>query len=199
MMPNKPFAESSEQNKGVILEVLTQVFEEPGQVLEIGSGTGQHAVYFSEKLPHLHWQPTDVADALPGIRLWLEESDCDNLADCMEVDLQQHEFPKQTYDYVFTANTVHIVSWPLVQAMFAGVGQALKPGGRFVIYGPFNYEGNFTSESNARFDQWLKQRDPESGIRHFEELVELAGENGMGLLKDFEMPANNRVLVWEKG
>ena len=199
MKPNKPFAESSEQNKDVILEVLTQVFEEPGQVLEIGSGTGQHAVYFSEKLPHLHWQPSDVADNLPGIRMWLEESDCDNLADCTEIDLQKHEFPQQAYDYVFTANTVHIVSWPLVQAMFAGVGQALKPGGRFVIYGPFNYEGKFTSESNARFDQWLKQRDPASGIRHFEELVKLAEGNEMVLLRDFEMPVNNRVLVWVKG
>lgn len=197
-MQHKPYAESSEQNKDVILEVLEKIFTQPGKVLEIGSGTGQHAVYFAEKLPHLHWHPTDIAGALPGIQLWLADSDCDNLADCKELDLGIHEFPVEAFDYVFTANTVHIVSWPLVKEMFEGAGKVLKPGGRFAVYGPFSYGGQFTSESNAQFDQWLKRRDPASGVRNFEDLVALAEGWEMSLVGDFEMPVNNRVLVWGK-
>ncbi|MDH5484407.1 MAG: class I SAM-dependent methyltransferase, partial [Gammaproteobacteria bacterium] len=170
-MQVKPFAESSEQNKRPILAVLEQLFVDPGQVFEIGSGTGQHAIYFTEQLAHLHWQPSDLADQIPGMQLWFDEASNARILPPLVVDVEAGTWPVSNTDYVFTANTLHIVSWSRVEAMFRGVGQLLKAGGLFAQYGPFNYGGQFTSESNARFDQWLKQRDPESGIRHFEDLA----------------------------
>jgi cyclopropane fatty-acyl-phospholipid synthase-like methyltransferase len=197
-MQPKPFAESSEQNKHAILAVLQQLFTKPGQVFEIGSGTGQHAIYFAEQLPHLHWQPSDIADQIPGMQLWFDEVNNPRILPPLVLDVEASDWPSSNTDYVFTANTLHIVSWSQVEAMFKGVAQLLKSGGLFAQYGPFNYQGAYTSESNARFDQWLKQRDPDSGIRDFEDLVRLAEENGMVLYGDFEMPANNRILVWRK-
>lgn len=195
---NKPYAESCEQNKHVILNVLRQTFVAPGKVLEIGSGTGQHAVHFTQHLPHLSWQPSDVAEQIPGMTLWFADVAHNRILEPLLLDVNHH-WPDEQFDYVFTANTLHIVSWPQVQAMFAGVGQVLKPNGLWAQYGPFNYGGQFTSESNARFDVWLKNRDPQSGIRNFEDLQMLAEQHGMLLLQDFEMPVNNRTLVWQKG
>lgn len=195
----KPFAESSEENKHVILDVLNNVFKDVTSVLEIGSGTGQHAVFFSEKLPHLVWQPSELAENLPGIRLWLDEALHENINEPLHLDVNNEPWPlEQTFDAVFTANTVHIVSNDEVAAMFRGVASVLKNGGLFCMYGPFNYHGQFTSESNARFDQWLKQRDPESGIKDLSELKTYAKDNGMSLQDDIEMPVNNRILVWKK-
>ena len=194
---NKPFAESSEQNKQVILQVLQTLFIAPGEVLEIGSGTGQHAVHCSQHLPHLMWQPTDCADQIPGMSLWFNDVTHQRIRPPLLLDVTQN-WPSQSFDYVFTANTLHIVSWVAVQSMFAGVGKNLKSGGLFVQYGPFNYGGKFTSDSNARFEQWLKSRDPLSGIRNFEDLEILAKQHNMVLHSDHEMPVNNRVLVWQK-
>ena len=194
---NKPFAESCEQNKQVILQVLQQIFTAPGEVLEIGSGTGQHAVYFTEHLPHVVWQPSDCADQIPGMQLWFDEVTHQRIRSPLVLDVMQ-TWPAYTFDYAFTANTLHIVSWPAVQSIFAGAGQVLKKGGLFAQYGPFNYGGQFTSESNARFDVWLKSRDPQSGIRNFEDLVWLAKQHNMVLHSDHEMPVNNRTLVWQK-
>jgi len=193
----KPFAESCEQNKDVILEVLRQTFTAPGNVLEIGSGTGQHAVHFTQHLPHLNWQPSDVADQIPGMKLWFAEVTHTRIREPFVLDVNNH-WPDETFDYAFTANTLHIVSWPEVQAMFAGAGRVLKQNGLWAQYGPFNYGGEFTSESNARFDVWLKNRDPESGIRNFEDLALLARQHGMVLQADHEMPVNNRTLVWRR-
>ena len=197
-MYSKPYAESCDQNRQPILEVLREVFSKPGTVLEIGSGTGQHAVYFTEQLPQLYWQPSDLAEHLPGIRLWISEVEHDRIHAPHELDVSDPEWPVALADYVFTANTTHIVSWPKVQDMFAGIGRTLRQGGVFAQYGPFNYAGRYTSDSNAQFDQWLKQRDPNSGIRNFEDLQQLAQAQGMVLLEDYEMPANNRTLVWRK-
>lgn len=195
----RPYAESCEQNQQVILEVLQQVFTEPGRVLEIGSGTGQHAVFFTRHLPHLSWQPTDIISQLAGIRLWMEDVDHDRIQPPQELDLSNTGWLVDSgFDYVFTANTTHIVSWPLVQSMFRGIAESLKSGGRFAQYGPFNYGGQYTSESNARFDDWLKARDPNSGVRNFEDLQTLAQSHGLKLLDDYTMPANNRILVWTK-
>lgn len=193
----KPFAESCEQNQDVILDVLRQTFTAPGEVLEIGSGTGQHAVHFTQYLPHLHWQPSDVADQIPGMQLWFVEVAHTRIQVPIELDVNG-SWPNQKFDYVFTANTLHIVSWSDVQKMFEGVGGLLKQQGLWVQYGPFNYGGEFTSASNARFDQWLKARDSKSGIRNFEDLAELACNHGMMLQADHEMPVNNRMLVWQK-
>jgi SAM-dependent methyltransferase len=197
-MSYRPYAESCDQNKKPILRVLKEIFTEAGQVLEVGSGTGQHAVFFTEHLPYLCWQPTDMADQLAGIEMWRQEAQHDRIQPPAKLDVSLLQWPFENFDYVFTANTTHIVSWPKVQSMFRGIGCALKTGGLFAQYGPFNYGGRYTSDSNARFDQWLKSRDIESGIRNFEDLCQLAEENGMALHADYEMPANNRILAWKK-
>jgi cyclopropane fatty-acyl-phospholipid synthase-like methyltransferase len=194
----KPFAESSEQNKLPILEVLKHYLPDAQRVLEIGSGTGQHAVFFSKEFPNLHWHASDREENHPGILAWLQEAKLENLYGPKLLDVNQADWPNQEYDAVFSANTAHIMNWHSVKNMFRGVGQILKPGGVFCLYGPFNYNGHYTSDSNARFDVWLKERDLESAIRDFEALCGLADENGMTLLADHEMPANNRILVWTK-
>lgn len=194
----KPFAESSEQNKIVILAVLKQFFSEVESVLEIGSGTGQHAVFFAEQFPHLMWVTSDQLQYHAGIKMWLEESALSNVQGPLLLDVNQKEWPVKQTDAIFSANTVHIMGWPGVEKMFNGIGQILKAGGVFCLYGPFNYNGQFSSESNARFDLWLKQRDPVSGVRDFEALQILADKAGLVFIDDVEMPANNRILVWQK-
>lgn len=195
---NKPFAESCEQNRQVILDVLKEIFIQPGTVLEVGSGTGQHAVYFSEALSHTQWQPTDCEENLSGIQAWLDDAGLDNVLPPEILDVEQADWPVANIQYVFSANTVHIMSWDAVQAFFAGLDAVLQSQGLLALYGPFNYNGQFSSDSNARFDQWLKQRDALSGIRDFDALNNLAQKAGMEFVHDYEMPANNRILVWRK-
>ena len=195
---NKPYAESCDQNREPILQVIQPLLQDCKDVLEIGSGTGQHAVYFAAAMPHLQWYTSDQREYHAGIKMWLRESGLDNVHAPIELNVSQSPWPDQSFDAVFTANTCHIMHWPDVRAMFAGVGGALKPGGKFLVYGPFNYNGSYTSESNARFDAWLKARDPHSAIRHFEQLDELAQQAGMSLQQDIAMPANNRILYWRK-
>jgi SAM-dependent methyltransferase len=187
----KHFSEASERNRGPILEVLKRIFSRTRFVLEIGSGTGQHAAYFAAELPHLVWQASDVAENLPGIREWVSEPPP------IELDVDK-EWPQLDVDAVFSANTCHIISWPQVERMFAGVGRLLPAYGVFALYGPFNYGGRHTSESNARFDAMLRARDPASGLRDVDDIVRLAALNGLGLEEDNAMPANNRLLVFQK-
>lgn len=194
----KPYAESCDQNRDPILEQLRPLLAAASTVLEIGSGTGQHAVYFSTHLPHLHWQPSDRGENLPGIRLWCAEAGLANLKAPLELDVSRQPWPAIEADAVFSANTAHIMAWPQVEAMMDGIGKLLPDGGLFLLYGPFNYNGRYTSESNRRFDGWLKERDPLSGVRDFESLDELAGQAGMRLQDDIAMPANNRILCWRK-
>ncbi len=194
----RPFSESCEQNKGPLLAVLTSILRNSQRVLEVGSGTGQHAVWFGRHLEHLQWQTTELTQNHAGIHAWLAEAS-DNVLPPLELEVCRARWAELApYDAVFSANTTHIMPWPAVKCLFAGVGILLPTGGVFALYGPFNYEGRYTSESNARFDDWLKQRDPASGIRDFEALDELADRAGMVLMNDFEMPANNRTLVWRK-
>ncbi|HPY40835.1 MAG TPA: DUF938 domain-containing protein [Thiolinea sp.] len=194
----KPYAAACDENRAPILAVLKPLLAEHKSVLEIGSGTGQHAVYFGEQLPHLTWQTSDQLEYHAGIQAWLAEAQLPNVLTPLLLDVRQANWPELKVDAVFTANTLHIMSWDAVQACFAGVGRLLPSGGLFIAYGPFNYAGQFTSTSNARFDQWLKQRDPESGIRNFEDLNLLAAKEGLELQADYEMPVNNRILVWRK-
>jgi len=186
----RPFSEASERNRAPILAVLRQVFKDRKHVLEIGSGTGQHAAYFAPELPHLIWQASDVAENLPGIREWF------STPPPLELDVDK-EWPELDVDAVFSANTCHIMSWPQVERMFEGIGKirSLKT---FCLYGPFNYGGNHTSESNARFDAMLRGRDPQSGLRDFEKISALAAAAGLTLQEDNAMPANNRLLVWRR-
>jgi hypothetical protein len=186
----KPFSEASERNRAPILAVLKRVFKNCTRVLEIGSGTGQHAAYFAPELPHLVWQASDVADNLPGIRQWVSHPAP------IELDVDQ-PWPRVDADAVFSANTCHIMSWPQVERLFQGIGKirSLKI---FCLYGPFNYHGKHTSESNARFDAMLRARDPASGLRDFESINALAKAAGLTLQEDNAMPANNRLLVWKR-
>lgn len=192
---NLPFAESAEQNKAVIFDAIKAWLK--GDVLEIGSGTGQHAVFFSSQLPQIIWQTSDLPANLPGIKARIEASGLPNLAAPIEFDVLGG-WPERHYDFVYTANSFHIMNTTMVAACIEGIGRCLKPGGVFAVYGPFNYDGAYTSESNARFDQMLKSRDSESGIRNFEWIEELAGKVQLDLLEDVEMPANNRCLIWKK-
>ena len=184
----KPFSEASERNREPILAILRRVFADSRKVLEIGAGTGQHAVYFSAALPHLEWQASDVAEHLTGIRMWGAEP--------IELDVDQ-PWPALDADAAFSANTAHIMSWAQVERMFAGL--AGMPSLRlFCLYGPFSYGGRHTAASNARFDAMLRARDPASGIRDLDDIVALAGRCGMALVEDNAMPANNRLLVFSK-
>lgn len=194
----KPFSEACENNQAPILAILQQAFANVHSVLEIGSGTGQHAVHFARHLPHLSWQTSDLEHNHPGIRLWLDEAALPNVRPPLLIDVNAYPWPVDPVDGVFTANTLHIVSWPEVQRLFRGAGQVLKPGGVMCVYGPFNYGGEFTAPSNASFDAWLKARDPASGIRDAEAVCTLAEQHGLSLEVDHEMPVNNRTLVLRK-
>jgi cyclopropane fatty-acyl-phospholipid synthase-like methyltransferase len=194
----KPYSESCEQNRAPILDVLRTELDGRERLLEIGSGTGQHAVYFAPEFPGLLWQTSDVTAMHAGIRAWLEDAGAANLLPPLALDVCRDSWPAAGYDAVYSANTVHIMGAAEVECLFAGVGRVLEPGGVFCLYGPFNYAGRYTSDSNARFDEWLKARDPASGIKEFETLLALAEQAGMTLKKDYAMPANNRILVWSK-
>jgi SAM-dependent methyltransferase len=195
----KHYSESCEQNRAPIQAVLEQVFADRALVLEIASGTGQHAVYFGQALPHLTWQTSELPENHASIQAWLEEAQLPNVRPPLEIDVTAPTWPlSDQVDAIFNANTVHIVSWPAVEKMFAGIGRVLAPGGVLCMYGPFNYDGSFTSESNARFDAWLKNRDPNSGVRDFEAINRLAEAQGLTLWQDIAMPANNRSLVWRR-
>lgn len=194
----KPFSQACENNKQPILEVLQCVFANRQKVLEIGSGTGQHAVFFASHLPHLQWQPTDVEANLAGIQLWLNECPAANLLPLQCLDMRNDIWPVNDFDAVFSANTAHIMPWELTAKMISEVGRRLPPQGVYALYGPFNYGGRYTSESNARFDSWLKSVNLEQGIRYFEDVNEIASGAGLVLFDDNTMPANNRLLVWRK-
>ena len=195
---NKPFSQSCENNKQPILQIIQTIFQQSTTVWEIGSGTGQHACYFAEKLPFLSWQTTDKEENLPGINCWIEQSGLSNLPKSRVLNVVDEEWPCQTIDAVFTANTLHIMNWSEVECFFAGLKRYLSKKAWVCIYGPFNYNGHYTSGSNLQFDQWLKSRDSQSGIRDFEAIEKLAKAVSLELINDFAMPANNRLLVFQK-
>lgn len=195
----KPYSEACERNKEPILKALRSWWTQPSTVLEIGSGTGQHAVHFARHLPHLTWITTDRPEYAAGIQQWLDEAALLNLRGPLQLDVLEASWPLDALDYAFSANTAHIMSWRAVEAMFAGVGARLKPGGGFALYGPFNRDGEFTSESNRDFDASLRARDPAMGVRDDRAVVALARANGLALVADHAMPANNRLLGFSAG
>lgn len=194
----KAFSEACERNKEPILRVLRQELRDAAEVLEIGSGTGQHGAFFAHHMPRLRWQPSDLPIHHASITAWSQESSLSNIAPPLTLDVDQWPWPVAATDAVFSANTVHIIAWPGVMNLVGGAGRVLREGGALCLYGPFNYDGSYTSDSNARFDQWLRRRDPASGIRDFEALDELARAAGLTLTSDHPMPANNRLIVWRK-
>ena len=194
----KPYSDACERNREPILQVLRQWFTHPGTALEIGAGTGQHAVHFATHLTHLQWQPTDCEANLAGIGLWVSEAALPNLRAPVKLDVRDREWPVQTVDYVFSANTAHIMGWPEVELMFAGIARVLRPRGMFALYGPFNRDGHFTSESNQAFDASLCERDPKMGLRDDKALKALAREHALTFAAEHAMPANNRLLLWSR-
>lgn len=194
----KQYSQACDENREPILKLIRKVFANAHSILEIGSGTGQHAVYFARQLPHLTWQPTDLEENHASIQAWRDESGLENVRPPIALDVSASAWPDSIYDGFFSANTVHIMNPEEVQRMFGGIGNLLPTGAHCCLYGPFNYDGAFTSDSNKQFDSWLKKRNPASGIRDFEVIAELADANGFILKGDNEMPVNNRLLVWQK-
>ena len=198
MIADKPFSQACENNKRPILQQIEQIFTAPMTVWEIDSGTGQHGCFFAQNLPHTIWQPTDLLENLAGISQWVKQSSLTNINAPLALDVREKGWPETGIEGIFTANTLHIMSWEVVSEFFEKLNVNLKVGAAVVIYGPFNFNNQYSSESNARFDQWLKLRNPRSGIRHFEDIVSLAANAGMVLMKKVSMPANNQLLVFQK-
>ena len=191
-----PFSEACERNKEPILNVLRICFADRAHVLEIGSGTGQHAVYFAAQLAHLIWHPTERLEYLPQLTARVQAEGGRNLKIPTVLDVHQSVWPLRSVDAIFTANTLHIMSWPEVIDMFRGIAATLAPSGTFCVYGPFHYGGTHTSPSNVEFDRMLRDRDPESGVRDIQAVVDLAAAAGLNLQADHDLPAFNRLLVF---
>ena len=194
----KPYSAACERNRAPILEVLRVEFASCKRVLEIGSGTGQHAAFLARALPHLSWQTSERPEHLPGIQLWLDEAALPNTPAPIALDVTQAEWPQSRYDGVFTANTLHIMAWPEVQMLFDRLPGILAEGARLAVYGPFNIHGRHTSESNAAFDASLRERAPHMGIRDLADVDALAARAGLRQIADYALPANNRCVIWRR-
>jgi len=195
---DKPFSQACINNRGPISGILERVFANKRNILEIGSGTGQHAVWFASKMPHLSWQTSDQAQYHAGINQWIEECPSPNLLAPIPLNVLTDPWPTNAYDGIYSANTAHIMPWEAVVAMFAGVGVRLSSNGIFCLYGPIKYQGELDAQSNVQFDQRLQQQFPHQGIREFHDINRLALAAVLVLLEDNTMPANNRLLVWQK-
>jgi SAM-dependent methyltransferase len=197
-LPMLPFSEACERNKDPILAVLRECLAHRLHVLEIGSGTGQHAVHFARHLPHVYWHPTEQRSYLPDLAARIQLEGDQNVKPPTLLDVRQSVWPLRSVDAVFTANTLHIMSWPEVIAMYRGIGGVLSAGGVLCVYGPFRYDGRYTSESNRDFDRTLQERNPLSGLRDMTAVTHLAAEYGLRLTADHDLPAFNRLLVFLK-
>lgn len=198
MVSHKPFSQACENNKQPILERIREVFTSPGIILEIGTGTGQHAVHFAAAMPHLVWQPSDRPGATGHCLGWIEDAALANIRPPIELDVASEHWPVGRIDGAYSANTAHIMAWEEVEAMFTGLSGRLETGMPFCLYGPLSYGGKQTSDSNRQFDQHLRQQAPHMGIRDMDDLRSLATQAGFDLENDHGMPANNRLLVWRK-
>ena len=196
-MQHKPFSPACARNQDAILEVLRERFADRTRVLEVGSGTGQHAVHFALALPRLIWQTSDVAANLPGIRQWLDEARRPNTPPPLSFDINAAP-PTGRFDAIYSANTLHIMGWPEVQRLFTLLPALMTVDALLTVYGPFNYHGAFTSPSNAAFDASLRADQPQRGIRDFEAVDALAHSAGLTLVEDRAMPANNRCVTWRR-
>jgi cyclopropane fatty-acyl-phospholipid synthase-like methyltransferase len=194
-----PDAPATRRNREPILDVLREYFADRRRVLEIGSGTGQHAAHFAAALPHLLWQCSDRSENLPGIRAWLAESALANTPPPLQLDVARDAWPEARFDAAFSANTLHIMSWVEIERMFSGLDAVLEDDATLAVYGPFNIDGAFTSASNAAFDAELRARAPHMGLRDLESVDALAGKFGFTRIADIAMPANNRCGVWRRG
>jgi cyclopropane fatty-acyl-phospholipid synthase-like methyltransferase len=196
-MSAAPNAPAAMRNRDAILEVLRKEMSGEQQVLEIGSGTGQHAVYFAAAMPQLSWQTSDLANNHEGINLWLAESGLQNVLPPKLLNVSDPDECDDSYSAIFSANTAHIMSKESVVDMFAYVGQVLQDQGKFLLYGPFRTDGEFLGEGNKRFDQSLREQDPVMGIRDLEWIDKLASQQHLSRENTYAMPANNLLLVWK--
>ena len=194
----KLFSQACENNKKPILDILSRAFAKQKYVLEIGSGTGQHAVFFAKELPSLTWQTSDLSINHAGINQWINDGPAPNLIAPIRLDVLSDSWPTAHYDAMYSANTAHIMPWVAVASMFAGVGQGLANGGLFCLYGPFKYLGVLDAQTNIEFDYRLQQQSAHQGIREFHDINQLAMNAGLDLREDNAMPANNRLIVWQK-
>jgi cyclopropane fatty-acyl-phospholipid synthase-like methyltransferase len=194
----KQFSSACERNREPILSVLDDILADAERVLEIGSGTGQHAAYFARHLSHLQWQPTNRPGRLDSIRAWRQDAELPNLAEPLELDLFDDQWSVEPVDAVVAINVIHIAPWPATERLFEHASNLLSQGGLVYLYGPFRYTDRPLEPSNERFDEWLEERDPNSGIRQFEEVDALAKEHGFELVEDRAMPANNRSIWWQR-
>jgi SAM-dependent methyltransferase len=197
-MTEKPYAEYAARNAGPIIEILEREFRDSQSVLEIGSGTGQHAVTFAAALAHLHWQTSDLDANHAGINAWIESSGLDNVRAPLSVDVRTAELGADSFDAAFSSNTAHIMGIDAVERMYSLIGTALRESGVFCLYGPFRCDGEFNTPSNAGFDADLRGRDPEMGVRDLETLDGFAAANGLRRLRLYAVPSNNYVAVWRK-
>ena len=197
-MIDRPHSPASERNREPILAVLRDFLADRLHVLEIGSGTGQHAVHFAAAMPWLVWQATDRAEHLPGIRTWLDEEGLPNTPAPLTLDVATGPWPEEPFDALFSANTLHIMGWREVEALFAALPRVTTRDAKLAIYGPFNVDGRYTSDSNAAFDASLKARAPQMGIRDVAAVDALALAAGFSLVDDIAMPANNRLRLWQR-
>jgi hypothetical protein len=197
-LQNLPFSQACENNQDVILDILARIFRDSDRVLEVGSCTAQHATHFAQHLSHLQWQSSDTAINLPLMMPRCAAYMGGNLAPPVVLDVRERPWAVSLPLAVFTANSLHIMPFSAVEELFGELGERCGEGTLLAVYGPFNYDGSYTSDSNARFDQWLAQQHPESAIRDFEAVNQLAELAGFALLEDNSMPANNRLLVWRK-
>lgn len=195
----KRHAPAAERNREPIAQVLAGVLPPSGLVLEVGSGTGQHVVWFAQRLPELTWQPSDVdADALASIVAWTGAAGIGNVRPPIVLDAAAPAWPIAAADAVVCSNMIHIAPWAAAVGLFRGAGRILPPGGVLCTYGPYRFHGRFTAPSNAEFDASLRARDPAWGVRDVDDLEAVAAEHGLALVDTVAMPANNHVLVWRR-
>ncbi len=197
-MRSLPFSEACERNRFAIGQALKRTLSEAASVLEIGSGTGQHAVYFSQRFPDLRWQCSDLSEHVGGLEARIDQHGAGRLPDAVELDVIGSNWPAGPFEAVFTANTLHIMPWDHTPVLLNRVAECLVSGGRLIVYGPFHDGGVHTATSNAAFDRSLRQRDPSMGVRDAAEIAMLAAERGLQPEADLALPANNRMLVFRK-
>ena len=189
---------STARNREPILTVLQGVLREDAHVLEVASGSGEHAVYFASVMPGVTWQPSDPdADARASIEAWRSSDVTPNVLPVLDIDLAAPDWntPQVTYDAIVAINVIHISPWEATLGLMAGAARLLTPQGRLITYGAYKVDGQHTAPSNESFDQWLKARDPRFGVRDLEAVREAARDQGLRVLQELEMPANNLMLI----
>ena len=192
------FSQAADNNKTPILNTLREWLSNGELVLEIGSGSGQHAIHIANTLSKIRWQPTEHPGVLPILTKNISSFGSTNILTPQSLDLAAVEWPAESVDCVYAANVIHIVAETLGRKLIETAAEILGAGGLLALYGPFKYQGDFTTTSNAEFDDWLKDRNPKSGIRDFEWVMELAKDSGLTFVEDRSMPANNQFLAFRR-